>query len=40
MRGLTSLPSVNQSSDNQTADAAEDKDGNILVGDDGVGKAD
>src|ERR1051325_6653127 len=33
-------PSVNQSSDNQTADAAENKNGNVLVGDDGVGKAD
>jgi len=31
---------VNQSSDNQTADAAENKNGNVLVGDDGVGKTD
>ena len=33
-------PSVNQSSDNQTADPAENKNGNILVGDNGVGKTD
>jgi len=33
-------PPVDQPTNNQTADTAEDKNGNILVSDDGVGKAD
>ena len=33
-------PPVDQPTNDQTADAAENKNGNILLGDDGVGKAD